>query len=372
MIPIESESVSLVFNPEGGHLDDVVFRAGGQALRPMHRAPWRGGPGRAPEALPSDTPTILRSLAGDFFCAPFTNDPADGPAHGETANGLWDEAGRETLAEGGLCARFTLRPLVSGARVRKEFVLRAGHPVLYQRHVFEGGEGALPVAHHAMIHVPGGAALSFSPKAFGATPPTPLEPDPSAGRSILAYPQRFADLAALRLAADGGTVDATHYPFARDHEDLVALCEPADAVIGWAAALAAADGFLFFALKPAAVLPQTVLWMSNGGRDYSPFSGRHRAVLGIEETRAYFHLGSAASAAPNPFSDAGLATTLALAPGRVCDIRYAFGAVPAPEGWSRVAAIDVGPAALTLRDVGGATLGVPFDAGWLAAPAMTG
>src|SRR5579884_2029409 len=89
MIPIETDDVRILFNPEGGHLEEVVFRHDGREVRPMHRAPWRGGPGRAAEALPPDTPVILRSLAGDFFCAPFTNDPADGPAHGETANGLW-------------------------------------------------------------------------------------------------------------------------------------------------------------------------------------------------------------------------------------------------------------------------------------------
>ena len=45
-----------------------------------------------------------------------------------------------------------------------------------------------------------------------------------------------------------------------------------------------ADGFVFFAVKDAPMLSQTSLWMSNGGRYYAPWSSRHRAVLGIEES----------------------------------------------------------------------------------------
>ena len=56
------------------------------------------------------------------------------------------------------------------------------------------------------------------------------------------------------------------YPFAEGHEDFLMLFDPADARIGWSAAVAAADGFVFFAVKDAQVLGQTAIWMSNGGR----------------------------------------------------------------------------------------------------------
>ena len=133
-----------------------------------------------------------------------------------------------------------------------------------------------------MLHLPGGAALSFSSKDHGATMATALETDPARGRSILRYPQRFTDMASVALA-DGGTVDATVYPFAQSHEDLIVLTEAKGASLGWSAAVAASQGFVFFAIKDARVLPQTILWMSNGGRDYTPWNGRHRAVIGIEE-----------------------------------------------------------------------------------------
>ena len=69
--------------------------------------------------------------------------------------------------------------------------------------------------------------------------------------------------------------------------------------IGWSAAVAAADGFVFFAVKDAQMLCQTSLWMSNGGRFFAPWSSRHRAVLGIEEGTTFFGNGRLASAAEN-------------------------------------------------------------------------
>ena len=220
----------------------------------------------------------------------------------------------------------------------------------------------MPVAHHAMIRVPGGARLSFSVKDFGATPSTPQESDPARGRSLLAYPQRFDGLADVGLA-DGTRRDLRAYPWAEGQEDFLTLFDPPEAGVGWSAAVAAADGFVFFALKDAGVLCQTSLWMSNGGRHYPPWSSRHRAVLGIEEATAHFGDGRIVSAAANALSAAGYRTALPLGGERV--VRYALGAIPVPDGWREVADIALADGALTLTDIGGGTARVPFDASFL-------
>src|SRR5690606_31363163 len=105
-------------------------------------------------------------------------------------------------------------------------------------------------------------------------PDTPLEPDPGRGRSTLQYPARFTDLAAVPLAG-GGHADLREYPPAERHEDFVMLVEAPGASLGWAAALRRDEGDIFLSLKNPAQLPVTMLWFSNGGRDYAPWNSRH-------------------------------------------------------------------------------------------------
>lgn len=354
------EGISLAIEPSGGMLANLVISRDGRRIAPLHRAPWVD----RPDEVPADAAPHLAVLEGDFFCAPFgrTDDPAV-PAHGWPANGHWQLGGIDVEDGGAKTGRFELAERVSGAAVTKEITIRPGHPVVYQRHILRGGSGRIPIAHHAMIRVPGGARLSFSPKDFGATPTTPQESDPARGRSLLAYPQRFASLGDVGLA-DGGRADLRRYPWAEGQEDFLTLFDPPAARIGWSAAVAAADGFVFFAVRDAHILPQTSLWMSNGGRSYAPWSSRHLAVLGIEEACAHFGDGPRVSGGENDLTREGYRTSVELG-GRL-DVRYALGAIPAPAGWSEVAELTIGEAGLTLADVGGDSATVPFDAGFLA------
>lgn len=349
------DGISVAVERRGGMLADLVIERDGRRIAPLHRAPWVGQPGE----VPADAPPHLAVLEGDFFCAPFgRSDDPDVPLHGWAANGIWQVLGLDVGADGARTSRLELAELVQGAALVKEVTVRPGHPVVYQRHLLRGGSGRIPIAHHAMIRVPGGARLSFSPKDFGATPATPQESDPARGRSLLAYPQRFAGLDDVGLA-DGGRRDMRRYPWAERHEDFLTLFDPPTARIGWSAAVAKIDGFVFFAVKDARILGQTSLWMSNAGRDYAPWSSRHVAVLGIEETCAHFGDGAAVSGGENDLTREGYRTAVELG-GRV-DVRYALGAIPVPEGWSEIADIELGERTLTLVDVGGGREAVPFD-----------
>jgi hypothetical protein len=352
MDTIATDGITLVFNRDGGIIDELTIDTADGPLRPLHKAPWV----RAGEELPSHVAPVETRLAGDFFCAPFGASAPDVPIHGWSANGHWNADGQLTNSDGSLTARYRLEQSVHGAEVSKEITLVAGQPIVYQRHVFKGGSGHIPIAHHAMIRVPGGAQLSFSPKAFGRTPLGAPETDPARGNSNLAYPQTFASLKEVKLR-DGRTVNASHYPFDHDHEDLVVLAEAPGAKLGWSAAVAIADGFVFFAVKDAVRLPETILWMSNGGRSYSPWNSRHRAVIGIEEAATSMHVtGDLGGAAPT--SEAGLATGLTL--GGENEIRYAFGAIAVPSGWSEIKDIKASRDQLVLRDVSGGSVTLPF------------
>jgi hypothetical protein len=357
MEQISARGINVRFDPQGGVIDDVAIEADGVTLHPLHRAPWLA----AGEAVADHVAPVERKLAGDFFCAPFGKSAPGVPIHGPAANGSWRSGGQTIAADGAVTARYELQEAIHGARLVKEIALRPGQPIVYQRHIFEGGAGHIPVAHHAMIHVPGGAALSFSPKAFGRTTNSPLESDPSRGRSILKYPQRIESLTQVALA-DGGNADAGTYPFAARHEDFIALAEAEGARLGWSAALAAKDGFLFFAVKDAVALPETMLWMSNGGRDYAPWSGRHTAVLGIEEAATSFHVNGERDGG----HDEMRATGVELREGAQPVIRYAFGAVPVPAGWTRISNISVTEGSLALTDVSGDSKAIGFDSGFFA------
>src|SRR5262245_9301773 len=138
MDTISSDGISLTFRPESGIIDDLVIAcAGAKELRPLHRAPWLG----SGESLPDEVAPVERRLAGDFFCAPFGRTSPDIPIHGWAANGTWDKVDVGRKASDAVIATYRLRERVEGAELTKHLTLSPNHPIVYQRHVFEGGTG---------------------------------------------------------------------------------------------------------------------------------------------------------------------------------------------------------------------------------------
>lgn len=360
---IRAEGAEAVLDLRGGHVRRFAVAGGGRTIEPTHSAPWVEDPSIQgdEEILPN-----LRYLAGDFFCAPFSTADLDGaPAHGWPANVRWNVLETVPHPEGGTIARYELSRDVMGARLVKEFALRDGHPFLYERHIFHGGEGALPVASHGMTRFTPGGRLAFSPKRYGVTPATAPEPDPALGRSRLAYPARFTDLTRVPLA-DGGFADVTTYPFAERNEDFIMLVEAEGSRLGWALATRPDQRDIYVSLKNPADLPVTLLWFSNGGRDYKPWNSRHIGVQGIEEGRTYGGAGHKASIAPNPLTEEGVPTALVLDPDGEVEVRNVIGGLPLPEGWRRAAGVSVGADSLTVSDESGASLSVPYDPAFLS------
>lgn len=324
-VTIGAKGISVSLDLAVGHIAAMEVEADGRVLKPLHRAPWVGAPR---ETLPANLPEGTVRLSGDFLCAPFsTSDVEPAPLHGWPANSEWDVVENAAIA-GGWRAVFRLRRKVMGAAVDKVFTLRDGHPFLYQEHVFSGGSGAISAAHHPMTVMQGGGRLAFSPKLVAVTPPTPLESDPARGRFMLAYPARAADLTQFPRAV-GGTTDLTDYRVEDRREDFITLVEADHGGPGWTAIARRAEQDLVLVLKNPAELPVTMLWFSNGGRDYAPWSGRHLGVLGIEDGRSA--IGHAASLGDNWLKHEGVATAFALAEGRSVSFRHVIGAVPFAE-----------------------------------------
>lgn len=348
MIELRAAGIALRFDPRTGQLRDLAVEDGGEQIAPLHMAPWVGL-----ETMPPDAAPHLATLGGDFFCAPFGAREGDSALHGFTANANW-----LVVAQTAGMVRAVLERPVFGATVVKEVTLRDGHPFVYQRHVFVGGEGCLPVANHANLALHGGALIRTSRKSHWETPREALEPDPARGRSGLRYPARADDPAAF--PGRDGPVDLTRYPFLPRHEEFVVGVEARGNALGWTG-VTRAEGDLFLSLRDPAALPMTMLWHSNGGRDYAPWSGRHTGCLGVEEGAAAPMLGLSTEA------DLGGPGALTLVPGGTAEVRHVLGALAWPAG-EALAEAHPGEGHLLLVGEAGTRRQVSLDAGFLSTP----
>jgi hypothetical protein len=348
MTRIAADGIEVGFAAELGRLEGLVVTDGGRRIAPLHRAPWVG----TGEAMPEDAEPLMAGLGGDFFCAPFAASDEGSPLHGWPANAPW-----HVVAEGPMTLRAVCSKPVRGAVLVKELGLKDGHPFVYQRHVFVGGEGRMTAANHANVSVPNGAHIRTSRKSHWETPATQQETDPARGRSRIAPGARAADPRAFP-AADGGQVDLTRYPWFDRTEDFAIGVEAAGNALGWTAVTRPEEGDLYLSLRHPARVPMTMLWQSNGGRDYAPWSGRHVGCLGVEEGAAEHMLGASDPAdLPGPGA-------LTLVPDGTAEMRHVIGAVAWPSG-EPVAEVALGGAGLIIRGEGGALREVPFDAGFL-------
>jgi hypothetical protein len=360
-----SDKVEAALTEQGGHLAPVRFHLANNVVQPYSIAPWAG------EKMDPKIPPLLQSLRGDFFCAPFGgNDrPYRGeqhPAHGETAQAKWKlESFKQSAAETEL--HLSLMTKVRPGRVDKTIRLRSGETALYSRHVISGMSGKMAPGHHATLKFPdaaGSGLIDTSPISYGQVLPVPFEQPAQGGYNSLKTGAPFSALNAVP-AADGTTADLSAYPARRGFEDLVMVTHEAAPDFAWTAVTFPEEGYVWFALKDPRVLRSTVLWMSNGGRHYAPWNGRHISVMGLEDVTAYFHLGLAESARPNPISQRGIATHLNLKAGTPLVVNYIMGVTAIPRRWGRVASIVPGPTGVAIRGTKGAAISVPLDTSFL-------
>lgn len=347
----------------GGHLGPVTFHTEAGPVQPFAVAPWHD------EKLPAGSPGVLRPLRGDFFCMPFGGSTStwrgeQHPPHGEVAEKTWrlrpgESGGDRLVAE--------LSTKIRTGRVVKRISLRPGETNLYIRHELHGLRGPMCLGHHAMLQFPaaeGAGRIAVGPWRFGQTAPQLLEDPAQGGYAALKVGAVFRDLQRVPLA-NGGTTDLTRYPARSGFEDLVMVSAKAGAALGWTAVTFPAQRYVWFGLKDPRVLASTVLWHSNGGRHYAPWSGRHRGVLGLEEVTAYFHYGLAASVRPNPVSRRGIPTAIRLDPRRPLVVPYIMGVAAIPRGFDTVRRVDFRGDHVMLHAASGKTVRHPVDLAFL-------
>ncbi|HVI91547.1 MAG TPA: hypothetical protein VM659_24840 [Dongiaceae bacterium] len=305
----------------GGMLGPVSFTLpDGRQFQPLQVAPWATEPQSA--ALPG----ILRRLRGEWPCVPFGRDdrpddlPADWTAaapagggvvwaHGYGAHHHW-----QLIAQGEDFIRVAIDYPAAEPVARLERLIRvdADQPALnITLTIIARRSITLPVALHPTFRLPqrpGSVTLEAIDFDQPIAYPVPAEP----GISHLTPGAMPDDLAAM--PGKTGNVDLTRLPLDLVTEELLQLKNCRGPIV------------LHYAEEDAHVsldwdrqmLPDVMLWLSNGGRTAEPWRGRHYA-LGIEPVNGPFDLGQVAiPPASHPLAERRGVT---LSPDQPCVIR---------------------------------------------------
>jgi hypothetical protein len=360
-----SDCVTAAVSQLGGHLAPVRFQLPHGAVEPFSVAPW------AEEKLAASDPAVLRALRGDFFCAPFggSDKPFRGeklPIHGEPANSAWKfeslvKNKQETVLH------LSLPTKVRKGRAEKFVRLRQGQTALYCRHVLSDMAGPMTYGHHAMLKfpdAPGSGLISTSPIAYAQVSTLPFENPALGGYQSLKPGAAFTRLDQVP-ALDGSLADLSSYPARRGFEDLVMIAHQAAEDFAWTAVSFPKQRYVWFALKDPRVLSSTVFWISNAGRHYAPWNGRHFSVMGLEDVTSLFHYGIAASVQANPFSERGITTSVELKPFAPLLVNYLMAVAPIPANWGAVKSISRAANGVMLHTAKGRAVFAPLDVDYL-------
>jgi len=347
-----NEQVEVAVTQLGGHMAPVTFCRDTRPVRPYYVSPWQT------EGLKIGDP-VLVPLRGDFFCMPFGAPSSyrgkDHVCHGESATRKWTARGVEK-AGGVTRLTMTMRTRNVPGKVTKRLALVDGHNAVYCQHVLAGYSVRTSLGHHATLAVPdkpGSLRVATSPFKLGMTNPTVVG-DPAVGHyQSLALGEKFTRLSDVPLLwKDPARGDCSSFPVRLGFTDLLGVFARPARTPAWTTATNADEGYVWFSLKDASVLPATLLWISNRGRHSVPWNGRNRC-LGLEEVCGYFAEGLAASVRKNLLSDAGIATTVRLSPKTPTAVNTIEGVVAVPRAFRCVKSASFAPGEVTFTSVSG-------------------
>lgn len=366
-----NDTVELSVTELGGMTAPVTFTLDrGERVSPYYINPWQSDPDEGGAAA-AEVP-VLRPLRGDFFCLPFGADNSfdgeDHPPHGESASARWTAG---ALTQSGELTTFSasLEYTACPGRVEKELMLRSGECTLYSAHTLTGFSGAYPLGHHATLSGDRGT-LSLSVKPFDLGRTSSGLPWYHAGGEYYALrpESRFNSLEEVpTIWRDEPTTDCSRFPNREGFVDIMAVYRRASAEaapedrLSWTAAVNSREGWVWFSLKDAALLPATVFWMENRGRHQPPWNGRNRCI-GLEDVCSCFADGRRRSIGPNPIAEAGIPTAVELSPQSPRVVRYIQAMAAVPDGFDTVAELIPRRSGVALVSRSGKKVEVPV--GW--------
>lgn len=332
---LQNDKVDLFITENGGQMAPVSFYADtASPIQPYYLSPWQE---EHAAGLPDP---VLVPLRGDFFCMPFGGnaEPAGREkhrCHGEPSSAKWQLKGRRR-AKTTTTLILELKTQVRPGAITKNLHLVKGQNLVYTSHVLAGYSGKMPVGHHAILAVPDqedAVRISVGKFDLGMTNPGFFANPATAEYQSFDLGRKFQDLAKVPMLQRNLTDDdCSRFPRRKGFEDLLQIFKRPGPNPAWSAVAFPDQGYLWFSLKDAAVLPGTVLWLSNRGRHSFPWNGRNLS-LAVEDTCSYFANGIKDSLAANCITRAGFKTALALSPKSPTAINYIQGVVKLPRGF---------------------------------------
>lgn len=361
---LESDRVSIAVTHTGAQMAPVHFqRNDGAAIQPYHISPWQMEECTFPEGA---SEAILR---GDFLCLPFgyAEPGLAMRSHGRTSGLPWML--EEPTSQGGAHSlQIAMDNALQSARVTRRFLLRDGENVVYDLTAVDGLDGTYTIGHHAVLRTPKrneALLVSTSPQIFGMTFPGPFTEPGNEASQKLAIAAEFKDLRSVPAMSGDGSVACSAYPAQRDSSDLLQVAlQSTPGTPAWTAAVNTEEGYLWFTLRDSALLPSTILWIENCGRNGFPWNGRNCSI-GIEDVCSYFDKGSDASCALNAFSRRGIKTAQSFSRFIPYYLPYIQGAIAVPAGFGRVQSVTCNENSISFFDSYGACVSTSLDTGFV-------
>lgn len=333
----ENKHISIYISIQGGNMV-ATFKNREKEINPFFVAPWWN------EARIDNGEGLISNLRGEFFCFPFGGNAESYEGkkyllHGQSANDNWEFV---SLSDGTSDKELVLKmDLDDRGSILKSVKITDDEPVIYINNTISKFEGKAPFGYHPTLRLPeklGSVIVDFSKPVACFTPPFPVEEPQNGGYSLLKPGHEIRDFTKVPCV-DGSTVDLTRCPICKGFEDVAILISDGREDLAFTAVSFSEEGYLYFQLKNPKVLSGTLLWMSNGGRHYSPWNGRVHSVMGVEEVTAFFHYGIKPSVESNFLQEKGYKTYKEFKKESTTDIKLIIGLIPIDKSFKGVKSI---------------------------------
>lgn len=303
---------SFVTHRLGGMTAPITFNISeGAPFSPFSEPPWNAS------ALPASIPGHVRGLRGVFPCLPFgiscipRNAPSEwrkcdnggrNPVHGPGANGLW-RFGAECAD--GVHLSFDHAEDDAIATSSQTIAPTPGRPIVaFTYSALPRRSLRMPFGYHLMLKWNDDVRLDPGPFTHGLCYPGTLDP----GLMMTVPNSSFTALD--DVPGKDGRLCMTQPNWAGPSEDVVMLCGTQGRFrVSYPSQRCRLD-----ITWDAAVMPNCLLWYSRYGIAEEPWCNRYSAI-GIEPIAAAFDLLPDVSAHPNPLTEIGVVTSLALSKG---------------------------------------------------------